>query len=75
MSYETWHRCPPHVPGRDAAPEGIGYILKPYTKEQLESEIERLTPELSVKCRHRKSMFNFMSSARAHRFHCANVGG
>ncbi len=24
-------------------PEGIGYIVKPYTKEELKSEIERLT--------------------------------
>ena len=28
--------------GNFTVPEGIGYIVKPYTKEELESEIERL---------------------------------
>ncbi len=29
-------------PGTFTAPEGFGYIVKPYTKEELRSEIERL---------------------------------
>ena len=28
--------------GKITAPEGFGYIVKPYTKEELESEIKRL---------------------------------
>ncbi len=28
--------------GKFTAPEGFGYIVKPFTKEELESEIERL---------------------------------
>ena len=28
---------------KDPAPKGIGYIVKPFTRNELESEIERLT--------------------------------
>jgi hypothetical protein len=35
-------RKPAAKAGQFTVPEGFGYIVKPYTKEELASEIERL---------------------------------